>query len=137
MDAAVDEGTGDAWDTAECEALIAQLWTLRSAMLEVARQLAPLLARVDAAHATGAANLAHYLAMRRTDLRPLQERLARLGLSSLGRAETHALANLDKVIGILHRLVGRPWSALTKDEPVGSREGPAPARLLMARRSSS
>jgi pyruvate kinase len=54
-----------------------------------------------------------------------------LGLSSLGRSETHVLANLDKVLGILHHLAGRPWSALTQDEPTGSRRGPA----LLARQA--
>jgi len=39
-------------------------------------------------------NLLHYMALRRRDIRPLQRELARLGLSSLGRAESHVLANL-------------------------------------------
>lgn len=34
-----------------------------------------------------AVNLVHYLAVRRHDVRPLQDELARLGLSSLGRME--------------------------------------------------
>jgi pyruvate kinase len=79
----------------------------------------------DPSHTDSAVNLSHYLALRRADLRHLQERLARLGLSSLGRSETHAMANLDKVLGILHRLGGRPWSALSQGEPAGSRRGPA------------
>jgi len=35
-----------------------------------------------------AANLAHYLALRRRDVRRLQDRLSRLGLSSLGESES-------------------------------------------------
>jgi pyruvate kinase len=42
-------------------------------------------------------NFAHYLAFRRQDLRALQHRLMALGLSSLGRAESHVLASLDAV----------------------------------------
>jgi pyruvate kinase len=39
------------------------------------------------AFAVSALNLAHYLALRRRDVRPLQRRLMALGLSSLGRSE--------------------------------------------------
>jgi pyruvate kinase len=53
-----------------------------------------------------ARNLLHYLAFRRHDLRPLQGQLARLGLSSLGRAESHVLAAVDAVIGVLDTLHG-------------------------------
>jgi pyruvate kinase len=125
MKPATGEATADSWDSRECEALITQLWSLRKSMLDHAARLEPWLREVDPVHAPSAANLAHYLAMRRVDLRPLQQRLARLGVSSLGRAETHVLANLDKVLGILHRLAGRPWTPLAQDEPVGSRRGPA------------
>ncbi len=120
-DAAASEG----WDAQEGAALIDELRALRTSMLEHAARLAPWIRGADPAHAASAANLAHYLAMRRYDMRRLQERLSRIGLSSLGRAETHVLANLDKVLGLLHLLVGRPWASLHSDEPVGSRRGPA------------
>ena len=45
------------------------------------------------------------------DIRELQKSLARLGLSSLGRAETHVLAAIDAVLGILQRLGGRADAA--------------------------
>jgi pyruvate kinase len=50
-----------------------------------------------------ARNLVHYLALRSLDLRPLQEALAPLGLSSLGRTESHALASLNAVCRLLGR----------------------------------
>jgi pyruvate kinase len=53
-----------------------------------------------------AANLAIYVALRRRDLRSLQNRLAEAGLSSLGRSESHVLANLDVVIRLLGKVVG-------------------------------
>ena len=118
----------DPWDPQACQGLIEQLFALREAMIDNARRLEPWLAAVDPIHAGSALNLAHYLALRRQDLRPLQEQLAWLGLSSLGRAETHVLASLHKVLGILHRLVGRPWQPLADDEPVGARRGPARLR---------
>ena len=50
-----------------------------------------------------AANFSHYLAFRRHDLRALQRRLMRFGLSSLGRAEGRVLPTLDAVIALLRR----------------------------------
>jgi pyruvate kinase len=114
-----------AWDGHECKALIRELWTLREAMLDHERRLHPWIEDVDAAHRASAANLAHYLALRRHDLRRLQQRLSDLGLSSLGRSESHVLANLDKVLGILHRLDGQPWTSLSAEEPTGPHRGPA------------
>jgi len=54
-----------------------------------------------------AVNLAHYLALRTVDLRPLQTGLARLGLSSLGRSESHVMTALDQVIRVLEALTER------------------------------
>ncbi len=53
------------------------------------------------AHARQAGNLAAYIAFRREDLRDLQERLSDLGLSSLGRCESHVEATLDSVALVL------------------------------------
>jgi pyruvate kinase len=58
-----------------------------------------------------AANLAHYLALRKTDLRPLQDRLSKLGLSSLGRCEAHVSASLEAVLASLGRIAGKPGVA--------------------------
>ena len=115
----------EVWDVQECQSLIKALWSLRQQMLDRALRLNAWQGEVDPAHAASAINFAHYLALRSVDLRSLQQRLARVGLSSMGRAETHVLANLDKVLGILHRLTGQTWSALEHDEPIGSRRGPA------------
>ena len=125
MKSLADDETPETWDSGVCEALIDELWSLRQSMIDQASRLDLASLGVAPAHTASAINLAHYLVMRRLDLRALQERLAWLGVSSLGRAETHVLANLDKVLGILHRLAGRPWSSLTRDEPVGSKRGPA------------
>ncbi|HYG85754.1 MAG TPA: pyruvate kinase [Azospirillum sp.] len=58
--------------------------------------------------AVSALNFAHYLVLRRRDLRPLQAELMVYGLSSLGRLEGRVLANLDAVIGALRALSGEP-----------------------------
>lgn len=109
----------DTWDEVACKAIISELWSLREGMLQHEAALASWLERADAAYRASARNLAHYLVLRRSDWRPLQEKLARIGVSSLGRAESHVLANLDKVLGILHRLTGQPWQAHSKEEPAG------------------
>lgn len=53
-----------------------------------------------------ALNFAHYLVLRRFDLRDLQVQLMPYGLSSLGRLEARVLANLDAVAGALAAMVG-------------------------------
>ncbi len=58
--------------------------------------------------AESARNLAHYLALRRRDLRPLQRPLMHLGLSSLGRLESRVLPGLGAVKSALAALAGRP-----------------------------
>jgi pyruvate kinase len=117
-------GPADAWDKGCCAALIVELQVLRRSMLEAEARLVA----TSPDPSASARNLVHYLVLRRHDLRPLQERLAGLGLSSLGRAETHVLANVDKVLGILHALCGRAWSEKSPEEPAGYRSGRA---LLM------
>ncbi|NWG87276.1 MAG: pyruvate kinase [Hydrogenophilaceae bacterium] len=56
--------------------------------------------------AADAANLAAYISFRRQDLRELQDLLAEIGLSSLGRCEGHVLATLDAVLINLDALLG-------------------------------
>jgi pyruvate kinase len=60
----------------------------------------------------------HYLALRRHDLRGLQIRLAALGLSSLGRAESHVLATLDAVLAVLNKLVDPSWQPCSQEVAV-------------------
>jgi pyruvate kinase len=115
------------WDRDFCLALLEQLWVLRKALQESEARLDKTIHHTGAHQLSSARNLAHYLAFRAADLRDLQVKLGWLGLSSLGRAESHVMANLDKVLGILHRLTGQPWQDLSNEEPAGSVTG---ARLL-------
>lgn len=66
------------------------------------------LAALAPIHRKGAVNLRHYLALRAHDVRKLQNSLAELGLSSLGRAEGHVQATLLAVHRALTRLQGAP-----------------------------
>ena len=65
--------------------------------LRTAEARTPELAGVAPEHLPSARNLIHYLALRRHDIRGLQDRLARVGLSSLGRAEPCVAATLENV----------------------------------------
>jgi len=88
------------------EAVLDEVVALRAA---VAADAAPLLARLGHPPEDAAvANLAHYLAVRHHDLRPLQRRLMWRGLSSLGRLESRVLPTLDAVAAALAALAGRP-----------------------------
>ena len=58
------------------------------------------------ADAGGAANLAAYLAFRQHDIREIQDELAVLGLSSLGRTESHVRAGIAAVSAALRAVLG-------------------------------
>jgi pyruvate kinase len=113
-----------AWDRQVIADLVAAIAALRRELIALEARSQDRLRSVNPAHRAGAANLVHYVGLRRHDVRQLQEQLAWLGLSSLGRAESHVLANLDKVLGLLHILAGEQWSARSEEEPAGSRTGP-------------
>jgi pyruvate kinase len=51
-------------------------------------------------------NMAHYLALRSHDLTELQDELAPLGLSTLGRSESRVLPTLDAVLASLRAIAG-------------------------------
>src|SRR5262249_42714567 len=86
------------------EQLIAELHAVRSDAIGLEDKSFGLLRGLSETAAASARNLVHYLALRRHDIRSLQERLASLGLSSLGRAEPCVLSTLDAVLRILHQL---------------------------------
>lgn len=89
------------------KSLIAELVELRRSMRDLEAASAAHLAGVHPAFAASARNLVHYLAMRGHDVRGLQPRLAALGLSSLGRAESHVLSTVDAVIKALRLMSGQ------------------------------
>lgn len=108
---------------AEFNDLLTELRTLRTQVEERAtRRLAGFNRHFDGGEISPSAlNMAHYLALRQFDLRRLQERLARMGLSSLGRIEANVLPNLDAVIGLLGRALGEPGSDFAPYGDVGKR----------------
>lgn len=90
-----------------CDDLIRQMESLRRSIEQQAEPEKATLADLSCERLASAENLLHYLALRNSDLRPLQDRLARLGLSSLGRAEAHVLATIDAVLHNLYLMSAR------------------------------
>lgn len=82
--------------------------TLRRAALAIETEFADALQNTAPLRRESVRNLLHYVAVRRHDIRGLQQELGRLGLSSLGRMEAHVLASLNAVLAALCRLNGQP-----------------------------
>src|SRR5215204_128654 len=93
-------------EVALLKGLIRELSSVRADMLRMESDAEAGLRGLHETYRDSARNLLHYLALRRRDLRQAQQQLAALGLSSLGRAESHVMQNLEAVLGVLHRLVG-------------------------------
>lgn len=121
--------------------LVARLSAIREELLEEAESWRPWTEARDTDRDASARNLLQYLALRRHDLRELQDPLVALGLSSLGRSESHVQASVDAVVDALSALIRHPPAPRSCPAPISlgqSREllalrtdallGPAPRR---------
>ncbi|NKX55607.1 pyruvate kinase [Arthrobacter mobilis] len=93
-------------DWQELEALLADVRRLHQDLLEAEARQAAEIAAVRPRHRYSAANLVHYVELRRHDIRDMQARLARYGLTSLGRTESRVLASVESLLRTLIRLTG-------------------------------
>ena len=89
----------------------AQLLEIGERCLEFESRYAVDLLAVHPEYLDSARNLVHYLALRDSDIRELQQNLATLGLSSLGRAERNVMASVHAVQTALQAISGRPATA--------------------------
>jgi pyruvate kinase len=103
------------WRADHLTVLTRDLCAIRDHVLAFERSSKSTTGPIETEHKSSARNLLHYLALRQRDLRPLQKKLARFGLSSLGRSESHVLANLEAVIKVLHHLTGREYQLSEND----------------------
>jgi pyruvate kinase len=112
-------------DDIQSGTLIDRLNQLRSAIRAEAGPILADYARrsVDFRANRSTQNLAHYLALRRHDLRSLQEDLAEAGVSSLGRCEAHVMATLDQVISTLQYGYREPPPASAENGYPSYKEG--------------
>jgi pyruvate kinase len=93
--------------TPDFESLMAKLEEIRASLIKHEARFVKQLSTVHPAWRKSASNLLHYLALRQHDIRLLQETLAMLGLSSLGRSESHVMNTVDAVLQVLRQLAGR------------------------------
>jgi pyruvate kinase len=100
------QANGVVSDAAELADLARELAALRAELAAAAASSPLPLEQVHPDNRASAINLLHYLALRRQDIRALQDRLSARGLSSLGRAESHVLDAVDSVLGVVCRLAG-------------------------------
>jgi pyruvate kinase len=105
--------------------LIGELSELRSSVILLEDECREHLAELTPACVASARNLLHYLALRSHDIRRLQEQLAPLGLSSLGRAEPCVLANLYAVERLLHGIRRQPHAPDDHPDLIDLAEGKA------------
>jgi len=92
------------------EDLIRQMESLRLLIIQQADRKKATLQGLSPDRHRSAENLLHYVALRSRDIRPLHDRLTRLGLSCLDRAEANVLASIDTVLHNLHLLNGKAHS---------------------------
>ncbi len=112
----------DSWDSSLLGPLIDELNAIRAEMVRMEHRFNRELGLLQPNFNYSARNLLHYVALRRRDVRDLQQKLAMLGISSLGRSEAHVMANIDSVLGLLHRLAGQT-DAPVAEPPVVDFEG--------------
>jgi pyruvate kinase len=79
---------------------------LRRRALELELAFASVIKRSHPGQRDSLRNLLHYLAVRQCDIRRLQNDLAAMGVSSLGRMEAHAMASMEAVLDVLSLLCG-------------------------------
>jgi pyruvate kinase len=115
-----------AWDLELVARLAQELTSLRVDLIDLEEKSSSRLHALPGAQSASARNLLHYVALRRWELRDLQDALASLGLSSLGRAESCVLGTIEAVLKMLHHLLGDEEPLPGPHEPVlGFAEGRA------------
>ncbi len=88
------------------ELLIADIEQLITAANAYAKTHKAKVDKVHPAYKDSALNLLHYAALRKRDLSRIQKRLRNIGLSRLGKAESHILPSLLTTLSILRVLSG-------------------------------
>ena len=95
------------FDEVKATALAETLDGIMRDLLEFEEKHTARINKLHRAYETSARNFLHYLALLSHDLFPLRKTLSSLGLSSLGRSESHVLASVLSVLRILNRVLGR------------------------------
>jgi pyruvate kinase len=110
-------------DSSLLDPLIEELTAIRSDMVRLEHRFQRELGLERQIYHRSARNLLHYVALRRHDVRSLQQKLAALGLSSLGRCEAHVMASIDSVLNLLHQLAGQSFTPPAEAAAVSFADG--------------
>ena len=113
------------WDAGQIADLARDLEAIRADMLVLEEDGTSYVQEAHERHRESTRNLLHYLALRDHDIRGLQDRLAPLGLSSLGRTESHVLATIVAVLGVLRRMQDTEELPVRQVPALGFAEGRA------------
>jgi len=89
------------------EELIDQLLIIRDAIINAEKQSEDLIGSVHPNYKYSARNFVRYLALRTFELRPIQEELSAMGLSSIGHSERYVLANVENILYFLNLYLGK------------------------------
>ncbi|RMG69228.1 MAG: hypothetical protein D6722_10830 [Bacteroidetes bacterium] len=116
-------------------ALVAHLDALREQAFHYEAKYRTRLSKVHSSYQLSAINLIHYLALRREDIRVVQKALGNMGLSRLGRAESHVMASVLAIRKALAALAGK--KANLPDAPAPARIDFKEGRRLLKRHTNS
>jgi pyruvate kinase len=94
--------TPDGAVVASLESVARELVGVLARLRNLETEMRLLLAEVGSDRRESAKNLVHYVALRQSDLRDLQDQLSKLGLSSLGRSESCVMAGVHAACMRVH-----------------------------------
>jgi pyruvate kinase len=102
--------------------LLERLEQIENEARELEKKYEHRLKKIHPANQKSALNLIHYLALRNQDIRDLQNTLGQLGISRLGRAESHVLASIKAVKNLLQKFLKKKQMEAVKP-PVSFKKG--------------
>ncbi len=85
--------------------LLEQLEQIENEAKALEKKYEKRLKKIHPVNYKSALNLIHYLALRNQDIRELQDTLGQLGISRLGRAESHVMASIAAVKNLLNKIL--------------------------------
>ncbi|MCK4754859.1 MAG: hypothetical protein KAS58_06470, partial [Calditrichia bacterium] len=86
--------------------LIQQLEEITRTATELENQYGDYITNIHPKYKKSASNMIHYLALRHRDITQMQKKLGDLGITRLGKAESHVMASIFNALNILKRLIG-------------------------------
>lgn len=99
----------------DIDKLISKMEDILSFVQNQEAELTELVRKVQPHYRDSARNLVHYMALRSFDLRPIQEELSMMSISSLGHSEGYTLTNLKKILHLLRLVAGQTDSGVQED----------------------